>query len=119
MKIEKRESLHSVAFYIDLLWKVQEGVAVKELKAMLLCGVFYQSGSCSPAFITRIMFPSVSSTGSAWSENEREAGSGLFSFHTGPKQNTCQRKTYCFLLSYLIPSPTSSISKLSESSNFL
>lgn len=88
-----RESLYTVWPSTLISCGQPRGVAVKELKAMLLCGVLYQSGGCDPAFITQIMFPGASSTGSAWYENEREAGSGLFSFHTGPKQNTCQRKT--------------------------
>lgn len=92
---------------------------MKEAKAMPVCRIFYKSGGCGPAFITQIMFPGASSTGSAWYENEREAGSGLFSFHTGPEQNIRQRKTYCFLLSYLTSSAASSICKLSESSDVL
>lgn len=92
------------------------GVAVKEVEVMLSCRDFYKGGNCGPAFITQIV-QGASFTGSAWYENEREVGSGLFSFHTESEQNNCLRKTYCIFLSYLISFPASTISKLSELSD--
>lgn len=81
-----------------------------------LCGVLNKGRDHDLTFMTRSMFPGARSTGSAFYESERAVASGLFSFHTGPGQNKCFRKTYCFLLSYLVSSPTSSISKSAYSS---
>lgn len=90
-----------------LLWKTWR-------LCQLLWGVFHKSGDYVPASITQIMFPGASCTGLAWYESEREVGSGLFSPHTEPGQSKCLRKTCCFLLSYLLSSPVSSIPKSSN-----
>lgn len=95
----KGESLYRVAFCSTLLECLRR--PMKEAKSLTATAWrLNKGGDRDLAFMTQIMFPGVRATGSALHESEREVGSGLFSFQTGPGRNKCLRHIDCFPLSY-------------------
>lgn len=116
MKMDKRVLIQCGLLHWSLVGSPREA-AVKELKALLLCGVFYQSGG--PAFITQIMFPGASQLywfSVVW-EWKGKQGVACFLAIQGPNKILVKERHIAFSLLISSPFLPPVISNLSESSD--